>query len=265
MADDTQTGVETPVNDTQVAPTPSAVQQTTEQVVDTTVSDGLPESASDRTRARVQEVLGKAEMFEQELRVERQRREALESAFKSMQPKVGAPEPIYDPNTGLLNEQVFNDVQKKAYEAEQRALKAEQAVQGYLADQENRRAYETHPELNPDAKQFDKELHKKARAVLLDSMMNPQDYGGKQLSLKDAGDYLKGNPALESAVAQARREGASEAIEQLTPKEQAALEATGASSRRTEVATNLDTLRFQTRKGNIGATMERMNALKGQA
>lgn len=255
MAEDTQQAVQEPVNETQVAPTPSAEQQTPE-VVDETKQDGLPEGASERTATRFEELTG-------QLREERQRREALEGAFKAMQPKEAAPEPIYDPNTGYVNEQVLTDIQRRSIEAEQRATKAEQAVQSYLQEQENRRAYEVHPESNPDSKQFDKELKKRAAAIILHSMVNPQDYDGKQLSLKEAYDYLKGTQ--NSAVESAKRQGAQQAIEQLTPKEQAALEATGTSAGRSNIAQNLDTLRQQTRRGSLDAIVQRLQGLKTQA
>jgi hypothetical protein len=255
MAEDNTQAVQEPVSETQVAPTPSAEQKTPE-VVEQTKQDGLPEDASDRTKSRFEELTS-------QLKEERQRREAVESAFKALQPKEVAPEPIYDPNTGYVNENALTDIQRRVIEAEKRAANAEQGIQSYLLDQENRRAYEAHPELNPEAKQFDKELHKKARALILDSMMNPKDYEGRQFSLKDAGDYLKGSTT--SAVENARKEGAQQAIEQLTPKEQAALEATGTPARRSEVGQNLDTLRQQTRRGNQDAIVARLQALKSQA
>jgi Glu-tRNA(Gln) amidotransferase subunit E-like FAD-binding protein len=254
MAEDTQQAIQTPETITQDASTPNAEQQTP-AVVDETKQDGLPEEASDRTKSRFDELTT-------QLREERQRREALEGAFSAMQPKP-ALEPMFDPNTGFVNENALTDIQRRTIKAEERATKAEEAVQSYLLDQENRRAYEAHPESNPDDKQFDKELKKRAAAIILHSMVNPQDYNGKQLSLKEAYDYLKGTQ--NSAVAEAKKEGAQQAIEQLTPKEQAALEATGTSAGRSNVAQNLDTLRRQTRRGSLDAIVTRLQGLKTQA
>lgn len=257
MADEPQQAKETPVTDTQVTPTPS-VEQKTPDVVEETKQDGLPQEASDRTKSRFDELTS-------QLREERQRREAVESAFRSMQPKQPAQgfTPIIDPDTGYLNESALAERDKMLLEAQQRATKAEQAVQSYQLEVENRMAYDAHPDLNPnDKKQFDQKLHQQARAIILDSMINPQDYEGKQLSLKEAGDYLKGKS--QSAVEEAKKQGAVEAIEQLTPKEQAALEATGTPAGRSDVATNLETLRLQTRKGNPDAIIARMRALREQ-
>ena len=80
----------------------------------------------------------------------------------------------------------------------QRATRAESAVQGYIRRQDvldeerqTREAYASHPELNPSSDKFDAEVSRRTRALLLDSMMNPQDYGGTQMSFKDAAAEAK--------------------------------------------------------------------------
>ena len=256
MTDDPQAqpqSTEAPVKETPEAPMPSVEQKTPEPQE---VKEGLPEDASERTRHEFEKV-------QMQLREERQRREAIESAFRAMQPKQPevVPEPLYDPTTGILNEQVLTDVQKRTYEAEQRALHAEQAVQGYMQEVEAREAYAAHPEANPNAKEFDPELKKRASAILLHSMVNPNEYSGKQLSLKESYDYLKTSQGDE--VVKAKQEAAKEAIEQLTPKEQASLEAVGSPARRTE-GVNLDELRYRSRKGDKEAIIERMRRISKQ-
>lgn len=259
MAEDTKAQT-VPVNETPAAPMPSAEQQTTEPNVSQTsvTEDGLPTEASERTKHEFDKLQG-------QLREERQRREAAESAFKSLQPKKEVSMPaLYDPNTGYLNEQALTDVQKRAYEAEQRAIRAEESIQGYHAETERREAYAVYPDADPNnTKMFNPELKKKAAAVILHSMVNPQEYNGKMLSLKEAYDYVKGTD--NTAVDKARKEGAQEAIEQLSPKEQAALEATGTSMRRNDIADTLVSLRSQTRKGNQDAIVRRLQGLKTQA
>ena len=261
MADDTQAEVQQdiPVNETQEPAMPTGEQQIVEPAASTQeVQDGLPENASDRTRHEF-------DKLQSQLREERSRRETVEAAFRSMQPKEQPAQglaPIVDPDTGYINDSAVAERDRLTQEALSRAQKAEEAVQSYMQDQENRVAYQAHPESDPSSKQFDPELKKRAAAILLHSMVNPQEYSGKQLSLKEAYDYLKGSTS--SAVEVARKQGAQEAIEQLSPKEQAALEATGAPSRREDVVSSLDTLRFQTRKGNQDAIVARMKALKSQ-
>lgn len=246
----------------QEAPMPSAEQQPDESLTeqpgasDSTqdVSDStLPEGVKERTSHEF-------EKLREQLRTERERRQYAESVFTSLQPKAPAPvaTPIYDPETGLLNESVLTDVQQRAIAAEDRARRAEAAVQTYMEDQEKKEAYASYPELEPGPK-LDKQLHVTTRSILLDSMVNPDDYGGKQLTFKQAADYARKISA--PLVAQAKKQGAQEAIEQLTPKEQAALEATGSPGRRSEVSSNMTDLQSQTRRGSESATIERLKGI----
>lgn len=253
MDEDTQQAEQAPEMNNQEAPMPSAEQTTT---VEDNSQDGLPESAPDRTR-------NEFEKLRSQLREERERREALEGAFKTLQPKEAQQEPIYDPNTDQLDWNQLNDIQRRTLEAEQRATKAEEAVQKFQQEQETREAYQVHPEADPSSKEFDPKMKNLAAGVILQSMLNPQEFGGKQFSLKDAYDYLKADNQT-AAVEQARKEGAQEAIEQLTPKEQAALEATGTSGRRSDLGQNHDTLVQRSRKGDIDAIAERMNRIVGK-
>jgi len=274
MADDTKGNKETPENDTQESPMPSEEQQTaqseevdetagqeTEEAASTESEDStLPDNASERTRDQF-------DKLRNQLRDEKARREYYESVFQSTQVKSKEEEPqttpIYDPDTGLLNEQGLTDIQRRAIEAEQRAARAEEAVQNYLYDQENKETFREYPELNPnDKKVFNKELHIATRQVMLDSMVNPKDYGNKQLSFREAAALAK--TRLPGAIESAKKEGAQEAMEQLTPKEQASLEAVGSPSRRKDVSGELEQLRKATRKGDSQASIERMKRILAQ-
>lgn len=250
--DDTQKQAEIVPEVQQDAAVPTAEQTPTTQV------DGLPESASDRTKSEF-------DKLRNDLREERERREALESAFKTIQPKEAtqADEPIYDPNTDQFDWNKLNEFQKKTTEAEQRAARAEQAVSEIRKDQEAREAYVTYPEANPDSKDYDKKLATLASGIILQSMLTPQEFGGKQFSLKEAYDYLKAD-TNNAAIEEAKKEGALQAIEQLTPKEQASLEATGTSGRRSDVGSSHETLQQRTRKGDLDAIAERMNRIMGK-
>lgn len=261
MVDDQQ-AQETPVTETQEAPMPSAEQQTpeTQEVtqdapqegsVKPESGEGLPEEAKDRTKKEF-------EKLKRDLYNERMRREQLESRFQSMQPKAPALPPVYDPETGLLNEQALSQRDRLTQEALDRAARAEEAVQNYEKVQEERELFSSYPELDNNNDKFDEELSHQVAAIKLHSMVSPEVYGGKQLSAKEAADFLskRGQKALEAV----KQQGAKEAIEQLTPKEQASLEATGSSGRRTQVS-NLDDLRSRSRKGDSDAIMERLKAL----
>lgn len=258
MDEKTQTGQEIkPVNDTQEVAVPTTEQKTSEPVVEQQVTEsGLPNEASERTKHEF-------EKLQTQLHEERRRREAVENAFKSMQPaKTETVAPLYDEN-GYLNEQALTDVQQRAIAAEKRAAAAEQSIKGYMEYQEKARVYEAYPELNPEGKTHDKEFHKETRRIALDSMLNPDDYGGKQLSFKEAADLAKGK--LTKGIDAVKKEAAQEAIEQLTPKEQAALEAVGTPGRRDVIAgERLDDLRTRSRRGDETAIMERLARLRKQ-
>ncbi len=232
----------------QEAPMPSA--EPTAEPVKEPQENELPEGASDRTTREF-------EKLRSDLREERSRREAAESAFKTLQPQPAQPEPIYDPDTGYVDPNALTALQQQAQQANERATKAEQTVAQFRQEQEAKDAYATYPESNPEAKDYDQKKANLAAGVILQSMLRPQDFGGKQFSLKEAYDYLTA-PVNDKAVEEARKEGAQEAIEQLTPKEQATLEATGTPARRSDVGSNHETLVERTRKGDYDAIAERL-------
>jgi hypothetical protein len=273
MTDDTQKAKEEPVEVTQEAPMPSADQkvpevaevdggaaQETEVTPATETNEGLPENASERTRKEF-------EKLREDLRSERAKRIETERMFG--QPQQTTPQffpnnqqltQVYDPNTGLLNEEALTDIQQKAFQAEQRANKAEQAIANFQIEQQSREAYTAHPELDPKSRDFDEDLNKRTRAFALDSMIHPEDYSGKQLSFKEAADFAKSSLAPKK-VEEAKKVAAQEAIEQLTPKEQASLEAVGSPDRRSQVEQPLEDLRFRSRKGDQDAIVERLKGI----
>lgn len=248
-------------NETLDAPMPSAEQKTpspdevgTDAPQEVTAQDqtgeGLPDSLKERTKREFEKLKGS-------LAEERQKRMYYEGVFTQMNtPK---PAPLYNPETGEINEQAFVETQRQAYDAQQRAQRAEELAQKTIQDTEARETFQAHPELNPDSKDFDKELHVATRRILLDSMLNPDDYGSRQISFKEAGDLAK--MASEKFLAEARKKGAQEAIDNLAPKEQASLEAQGTPGRRNDI-TDLEELRQRTRKGDADAVVARLKALE---
>lgn len=263
MADETQ-AEQSPDEVIQDSPMPSEEQQDLVTDNDEQVADESQEALAQETDNELPADVSKrtSEQFEKlrtQLRDERTRREAIESSYRGYQPE-SIQTPIIDPDTGLLDENALTAVQ---YEAQQARLEA-QAIRNELqrerADRENRETYEVHPDLNPDVtKTFNKKLHIATRQIMLDSMLNPQDYENRQLSFREAADLAKGT----TTAAQARQEGAKEALEQLTPKEQASLEASGSASRQRIVAgaQELESLRVQSRRGDPDAVIARLKAL----
>ena len=265
---------ETPVTETQVSAMPTEDQKTTvtesaqeaapqqEASSKATEGEGLPDSASERTKREF-------EKLKNDLREERQKRLYAEAVFQGIQKKqvekqeVPQPVPVYDPQTGLLNEQALTETQQRAMSAEQRAQILEQKFQALEEERkaeaqriEEQEAFNAHPELNPESKTFDQTLHNITSSLMLKSMLEPDKFGGKQLSFKEAGDTAK--QWITKVANGAKKSGAQEALTQLAPKEQAALEAVGNPTRRTEVGSNLDDLRYRTRKGDIQSIVERL-------
>lgn len=272
MADDPKAQIN-PVTETPEVPMPSAEQKTTSTAETQgvqVVEDKLPDETSEHAKQQF-------ERLREQLRSEKEKRLYYENVFSNIQqqqipsqPKVEAkPEmlPIYDPNTGLINEKAFESQQQQlteakrlAIEAREEAKKATQDAQAWrkheserLQRAEEEEAFKVYPDLDyRNQKTLDKKFHAQVRATLLDSMLNPADYGGKQLSYKLAADMVKG--ASPQVVEKAKAEGAKQAMENLQPKEQASLEATGNSNRRSDVdLENEEELKRLTRKGGIAA------------
>jgi hypothetical protein len=260
MTDDQQ-AQETPVSETPEAPMPSADQKTPDagdgdrkdQPVETPAEGSLPDEAKERTRREF-------DKLQTQLREERTRRQYLEDVFQSQKPK-GAPPlpPMFDPNTGLVNDQAISERDRMLLEANDRASRAEQAVAGYQLHTEEREMYAAFPELDPGSKGFDETFSHQVAALKLHSMVEPGVYG-KQLSGKEAADYLRKN--VMKKVEAAKQEGAKDALEQLTPREQAALEASGTPGRRTQ-AIDTAQLRERTRRGDMDALVERVKRQQG--
>ena len=116
-------------------------------------------------------------------------------------------------------------------------------------------AYASYPELNPKSGNFDEGLQEQVISYMATSFAK-----GKNPTLKESADKLMS--IANRAAKKAKKEGAKEALEQLSPKEQASLEATGRSDRR-KPSNNIENLRVQTRQSGTRGTMAAMERLKG--
>lgn len=256
MPEETPQAIQVPVNETQDSPMPSEPQKTAEPTQ--SVEPVLPDGSSERTTREF-------DKLRTQLREERAARQYYETVFTQLQPKQQQQPttPIVDPDTGYVNEQALTAAQQAAYEAKQEAQMTRQQWNQYLQDQEDRETYAAHPDLNPkDTKTFNREKHVGTRQIMLDSMLNPGDYGGRQLSFKEAAD-LAANRTSSVNAEEARREGAKEALEQLTPKEQASLGADGFSSERVGSYESSEELAVRTRKGDVQSIIARMRKTQG--
>lgn len=163
---------------------------------------------------------------------------------------------LYDEDTGLINKDGLNSLSQTAYSAEQRARAAEDKLNRYLDSLQEREAYQEFPELDPNNAGFDRDLHKAVRGYITDSMVNPMDYGGKELTMAEAARLIT-NIANKKAK-KVEKQVAKEVVSKLTPKEEASLEAKGKSDR---APIDMDNIRERSRKGDRLATIERLKRL----
>ena len=200
-------------------------------------TSALPIDVTERTRKEF-------EKLRDDLRTEREQRVKLESMFQSIQK---AQEPKTETPVGEADNTRILEAERKAYEVEAEFKR-------YLEEQENREVYTAYPQLNPeDESSFDKGLHVETRRILLDSMLNPDDYEGKQLSFKDA--------ARLATDSLAGKGGNAEQIQ----KEQVSAVASGNAGRQQVISDDQDTLRYQTRRGDIDSIVSRLRNVPSEA
>lgn len=104
-----------------------------------------------------------------------------------------------------INEQ---KLKSKIDEVNQRAMRSEQMVQNYIQtseqreqERQNRETFNAYPELNPaNTDKFDKGFHNRTRQVMIDALVNPQEYGGRALTFKEAADLVRQEYAPASPV-----------------------------------------------------------------
>lgn len=253
MAEDTQKAQNTP--ESQESQLPGGEQQSGIEPNKENSEEGLPQEAKERTKREFERLTTSNKDLAEQLREERARREYYETILNTPKPQKQETQSIIDPDTGLPNEQVLTDVQARANDAQQRATRAEEQVQNILREQENRQVYVQHPELNPEDKSFDKNLHVMTRSIALQSMVKPEDFGNKQLSFMEAAKLAK------EMRGQPNPQAVKEAVESMESKEQASLEAQGGSRRPVEDYDNLRRLSRRPGEEAQRARIERFNKI----
>lgn len=247
----------------------------------------LPEDTRDRTRAQFEKLLdSNKRLFESNQQLMREIRQRTQSnqTFSPIQETPPAPrQPAQvnpqdfievDPTTG---EQVVNVERMKAHIADinQRASRTEQAMQSYIKtaeqreiDRQNKETFASYPELNPaNEKTFSQGFNKQVRGVLIDSMYNPDDYGGRPLTFKEAADFIKTQspqqltqPTPTATEDKAKKE-AQEAAQKAKELKQQGSAQVQSQPGNLPVPTNdeeLITLRYQTRMGSTEALAKRL-------
>ena len=265
MANDTRTE-EKPVEKEQDEAMSTSEQNTVDKSGDSTADESqvtepketeelaLPDEAKDRTKEQFDKL--KTQLRDE--RVAREEAEALTANQFLQQPVSGTQNPIYDATTGIVDVAELERLRSSTADAQAATVKSDRKLEKYIAQQQEEQAFAIYPELDSKNTDYNKNFAGMAGDLVMGSIMNPKKYGG-ELSLKAAADMLRGMSDKERKAAE--KKGATKAVEVLTPKEQASLEATGRSDRRTDVEVDYNALRVATRRGDKEATIARLRAL----
>lgn len=243
------------------------------------------DASREKTREQFEKLLeSNRKLFEanEALRQELQTRQVTNQVFKpvdqtrqpsAQQVQVDMADITYtDPNTG---EQYVdqNKLAARIRQAEQEASKANQTVQNYIqaaekreVEKQNREALSAYPELNPnDTGKFDAKFSREVRAALVDSMYNPDDYGGRPLSFKEAADFVRQTnpksqaPTPTQAEVDAAKAQAVAAGQELKQQGSAAVTSQPQfQPQQQEMDTEIQALRARTRFGDDRALAERL-------
>lgn len=253
--------------ETQQEPVPSSEQKSSEPSETAKAAEGetpretsqeskdleLPSDAKERTREQFEKL--KADLAE-----ERSRRTRLERAFTKpsqtgQENHDGVPE-WFDPENQTVD---VNKLNQRERQLQQKVETLENQLTGLTRKEEQiqeKEAYEAYPELNPKSGDFDDRFQKQ-----LISYMATEFSEGRNPTMKQAADDIIA--IAEKRAKRAEKEGAKKALESLSPKEQAALEATGRSDRRLP-GEDLASMRAQTRQGGrsgLEAAMRRLSKI----
>lgn len=231
MADDQQAEI---VEETPQEPMPSSEQ--TAPIEEDHEEAELPADSKARTTEQFNKL-------KRELAEEREKRVRLETAYK---PQILE---WYDPTTGVVDP---NKLQQREQAMLNELQTLRQQVGGYTKQseaQQEKEAYTAYPELKNDDQFHEEVIRKMATEFAL----------GNNPTMKEAADAVMG--FAKKLTTKAEKEGARKALEQLAPKEQASLEATGRSDRRTP-SIDLASLSRQSRYGGDSGTLAVLARLK---
>lgn len=247
----------------------------------------LPTDISKRTQEQFDKLLDSNQKLFQAnelLRQEMVKRNEANAVFQSIN------QPVQQPAVQPVNPQDFMEVDEYGVKfvneiklqgaisaINERATKAERVVQNYIQgaeqreiDRQNKEAFVTYPELNPTSQNFDKPLSDFTRAVIYDSLINPQSYGGRNLTFKEAADLVKSRIATgekvtttEETVVENKPKEVSAQVAQ-EQKEQGSLAAAGQGQpqRTMSAEEDLETLRQMTRLGGANSDRAIIERLK---
>lgn len=158
------------------------------------------QDVSDRTTEQFQKLLdSNRQLYEQNEEMRRELRTKLTPPAPAPIPQQQVEDFIEtDAETGqrYINEQrlqsTVNELKEAAKRAEQKADNFAKTAQDREIERQNREAFNAFPELNPSAQNFDKDFNLQTRALIMDSWVNPADYGGRPLEFIEAASKVRG-------------------------------------------------------------------------
>lgn len=225
--------------------------QTQQPQVPTKPVDPLPDQSSDRAKEQFEKLLESNrrlfetnELLRNQLEGRQQSQQVFDPLRQQQAPRQQGQATMEDfvevnPVTGerYIDE---NRLKSRLSELNQKASKLETAMQSYMraaegreSERQNKEAFAAHPELDPYSQNFDQDFNKQVRGILIDAFNNPNDYGGRPLSFREAADYVRGQLGKVTQKAQASEQQQQaevqqqqQAAEAQAKKEQASTQAT---------------------------------------
>jgi len=238
----------------------------------------LADDVKDRTKEQFDKLLESNRRLAEENALKSQeiaKREEMDRVFGE-QNKKPTQQPAIDPSDLITKDPVTGEewvngkvLKTKLEEANAKAARAEQIINSYIAEtqdkeakRQNEEAFAAYPQLDPNGKKFDPNFTKHVRGILQDSMWNSNDYGGRPLSFKAAADFVKSSfqptgPAALTTEEVAAAKAASDAAQAVKEAASATPVAQpGNASRQNIDDTNeLENLKYRTRYLNDDAAL----------
>lgn len=230
---------------------PASPQGVSTQPISTEVV--LPDSAKDRTKQEF-------EKLKTQLASEREQRIKIEQMFNNMRqpqaPQNQLPD-YYNPETGEVDVMKLEQRNRHLEQQLQQLKGTVQSITEKERIQQEEETFKVYPELNPNngPEKFNQAFHRAVTGYLTDAYLR-----GENPSFKQAADAI--NSLRDKDIKDAEKKGANQALEQLTSKEQASLEAMGRSDKRQEVYSNLESLQQRSRRGDVSAIAERLSKMR---
>lgn len=237
----------------EVAPTKDA------QAPETSSNEEAPKEMSDEQARSFQEMRLEIKRLKEEKKAREKAKSALEEVTPTPSPMASTQTDVdinkfVDPETGALDAvsygRAVNEAIQKGVAQAHRA--ATSATQQQLEQADAFRAY---PALDPESDEYDSDFDEEVAARLLHARYIGSKVSLRQLAEKVAAKYQK-------TAVKAKEEGAKQAIESLSVKEQASLETarqTSASARQEQSESEKQSLRERVKSGDEDALAQRIS------